>query len=360
MEDGRYGGKRTFFGTDSERYLASLFQMRVNSRGSRLPDLITDYTKKQYSPEIAMEIKSGRKRGGGKLLAEQFVYAISTREQYEEFMGEEFSGLEGWFEGGSPFREKPYLLFYNNIQRLDDLKCDNLDRHFSAIKMVWGDQFIVPSNVILAFYLARMKAKDGVDLPEGLEYIRKWTKKRIASESSLSMNRNSRKEDFQNFEWVYSEAIYNRTHEENLSTDYQKQVLDDLYAQLPDLDSYPRRTFVGPNKTTINVIVPKGHGKILTQLGESIEERRPLLTELTKERRANLDYLKNISPMDESKLPFCNGGTNHDERKILRGRLSNNLSTEQIDLLERLAQWKTPEDITREKELPEVKDDIPF
>ena len=145
-----YQGCRSNYGTDSERYLASLFQMRQEHQGSRFPDLMTDIEWKKYSPHLAIESKSGK--DGGKLLAEQLVYAVSTAKQYARIIGEDPTKLEGWLEGYNPFLSVPYHLFYNNIKRIDDLKAPDLDKDFSAIKMRWGDQYIIPANVIHYFY----------------------------------------------------------------------------------------------------------------------------------------------------------------------------------------------------------------
>jgi hypothetical protein len=350
MADDSYRGKRESFGTDSELYCASLFKMRTEERGNRLPDLMTDHLKKEYRPEIAMECKSGKY--GGKLLAEQFAYAISTKKQYEKILGESADNIEGWIGEESPFRETPYHLFFNTINRLDDLGCVDLDRHFSAIKMRWGDQYIIPFEIFKAVYLARMKDKDGVNLEDGWNYLREWTKKRIAQESSLSKDRNRRKKDFQNFEMIYSISMYEKAGTSLARTDLQKRVIGDIYAQIPDLDSYPRKTFKGPCKTNVNVIVPKGMGKILTQIGESIEERREILTTIANDREAAVEMLSHIKPLGEGEgLPFCNGTKQNEDREVLRKILRKDLSKKSISLLERLVKWKTEEDVAKEVEL---------
>jgi len=104
-----YQGCRANYGTDSERYLASLFMMRQEYQGSRFPDLMTDSNLNDYTPELAIESKSGK--NGGKLLAEQLVYSIATEDQYREWFGENPKKLDGWLGGAESFFERSLSSF---------------------------------------------------------------------------------------------------------------------------------------------------------------------------------------------------------------------------------------------------------
>jgi hypothetical protein len=349
-----YQGKRVFFGTDCERYLASLFEMRQEHQGSRFPDLMTDFTKRTYSPALAIEAKSGK--NGGKLLAEQFVYGISTIEQYNEFYGEKLVKLDGWFEGETPFFAEPHHLFYNNIHRSDDLVSPEIDRDFSAIKMCWGDQWLIPSEVLFAYFAARMTQKDGYELQDAVDLLKKRTKKRITQESSFSNHRP--KEEFQNFELVYSRALFDASGTCGCSTDYQKRVVEKVYDQIPDLDEFPRREFVGPCGTNIHIIGQKEFPELIDQMGEAIGSRRNILTQIADERKAALDLIGRIEPSSAPQgYLFCNGDVSSERRDFLKGEFTE----EEISWLERLTMWKTEEDFAKEMDfLDSPTDGIPF
>jgi hypothetical protein len=348
-----YQGKKVVFGTDSERYLASLFQMRQEYQGSRYPDLMTDFTKKVYTPNLAIESKSGKH--GGKLLAEQFVYAISTEAQYRKWFRESPKKLAGWLEGESPFSSDPYHLYYDNVIRSDDLKSPDIDRDFSAIKMRWGDQYLVPSNVLFAYFVSRMMQKDKVGIREAKRFLKDRTKMRIAGESSMSHLRRNQRE-FQNWEIFYSKALYEKVGTSTASTEQRKRVIDGVYRQIKDLDSYPRAKFAGPCGTHVHMIGAKEFPELITQVGDVVAERKDILTQIGEERKVAVSLLDKIMPSRGPSL-FCNGGTSKYERKILR----KDLTSEQISWLERLVSWKSEEDLVEEEKLPEKpKDEIPF
>ena len=276
------------------------------------------------------------------------VYSIATADQYREWFGEDPGELDGWFKGYNPFLKEAYHLFYNNIVRSDDLTAPDLDRDFSALKMQWGDQYLMPAKVIHAYFAARMTQKDGYKLEDARDYLADVTKRRIAKEASMHTWRKS-KEEFQNFEIQYSMALHNNTGGD---TDYQKRVIEKVHAQIPNLCSYPREIFEGPCETKIHIIGTPETPSLITQMGKTIAERKDILTVIAGERRNALHLLEKISPMKNINL-FLNGGISEERKKILR----RDLSYDQLSLMERLVAWQTEDTVS----LPEKPDDdIPF
>ena len=245
----------------------------------------------------------------------------------------------------------PYHLFYNNIVRIDDLKAPDLDRDFSAVKMRWGDQYLVPANVIHAYFAARMTQKDGFKLEDARAYLKDVTKQRISRESSMCHWR-ADKCEFQNFEVAYTIAMYNKT---SGNTDYQNMVLEKVYEQIPDLDSYPREVFDGPCDTKIHIIGSREAPSLISQMGEAIAKRKDVLTGIAEERVEALHLLEQITPTEEGCL-FLNGELSENRKGILRSDLSH----EQISYLERLVAWKAEGEGTISGLPEKPDDDIPF
>ena len=327
--------------------------MRQERQGSRFPDLMTDHTKKSYAPNLAIESKSGKH--GGKLLAEQLVYAVSTKAQYRRMFGENPKNLNGWLNGETPFLDEPYYLYYDNIVRADDLNSLDIDRDFSAIKMRWGDQYIIPANVLHAYFVSRMMQKDDVGIREAKKYLKDETKKRIVGEASLSHLRKNKRE-FQNWEIFYSEVLFDKTGTDTANTDQRKKVIAGVYQQIKDLDNYPRAKFAGPSGTSIHMIGSPDNPELIDQVGGVVKRRSGILTEIARERKAAVSLLGKITLRSSGSL-FCNGDIPADRKTVLR----KDLSPEQISWLERLVLWKSEEDLVNERKLPEVPaDDVPF
>src|SRR3989344_1704016 len=120
---------RTFLGRSGESYVGRLFMMAKIRDGSRNPDLIA--VRDEFNPKLSLEVKSG---GEGKSVVNefQFHYPLTVQRNYMTAKG----------------RLTEVIMYYNILQRTDALSMKELSKPYSAIKLRYGNQYIVPHQLI--------------------------------------------------------------------------------------------------------------------------------------------------------------------------------------------------------------------
>ncbi|MBX4211947.1 hypothetical protein KW787_00625 [Candidatus Pacearchaeota archaeon] len=342
-----YKHKTGVFGTDAENYVSRLFLMMKNPNGMCRPDLIS--INGRYDPKLSIEVKSGANYKGV-MVDYQLRYAITTGEDYREIFGEEiprrenlFPGIE-WADTYPMFQPDPVAYYYNIINRVDEMTSKDLDRPFSAIKLRWGDQFLVPNEYgFYAFAVSRIR-RSGEKINEVINDLRDLMKNDICNGSGSYYHRKSDKRSWQDIHSRDIKAIFE--DDPRIATEDGKKRIDLLRTNYPDLERLERIKILGPNDTTIYVLAKKEHSRLFDRtLRKTVGERAPIIEDITQERKRAERLLSKISYAAEVSL-FGNGNVNEDMR------ISMNLKRPQLQRLERLAKWEGKDEFISTDEIP--------
>jgi hypothetical protein len=147
-----------------------------NPNGWRRPDLVS--LNGRYTPKLSVEVKSGRKFKGV-MVDYQLHYAVTTDQDYIELFGEEPPEKQGLLPGfdADPLKEGDAAYYYNVINRTDKIKAQDLNKPFSAIKLKWGSQFIVPHDLAFYNFAINRARRAGESIDYSIEYLREIIQK---------------------------------------------------------------------------------------------------------------------------------------------------------------------------------------
>jgi hypothetical protein len=339
-----YRGKRGVFGTDSERYVASMSLMKKHPDNNRRPDLIS--INGRYKPRLRLEVKSGAGRKMS-LVDYQLHYGVSTGEDYFEMFGEEMPVPEevlpgmDWLERGDKV-----AYYYNFIERHDGIGCEDLKKPFSAVQLDWSDQFIMPHELVFYSFAVNWgvrlhnTGKGSLDdIPDLIEYLRDRVKRDLLEQTShYGEQRGEKNMCWQSYFSRDAEAIF--YNDSNAATEQGKQRIENLRTFYPELDSLRRIKIAGPNGTVIHVLSEddKQHYHLFnTQMRRVISERIPVLERIQEAREEFRGVLGKIKY--GGRKNYSGGGFPEDERKAK----GIGLSLEEVKLGNQLTSWVEPD-----------------
>jgi len=290
-------------GDNAEYYLSELFQMQRMPDGNRMPDL--------RDGDFFIEIKSGI-NGRAQLVDYELHYTTSKK------------------TGSSFFAQlaENRVTYYDVIRRNDSLTSEELKRPFSNILIDWGDQYIIPSEMVTKLFAIQWLYRPGNNLPIN-EILSKLEKKISDDASGATITENNKISgvSWQTIESGFLKSIFcgekmKARSEEKLA------VLKEIY---PSFDSLERIPAIGPKSTQINILSENTDLEYFNNvLLKKIKSQTPLIEEISYLREESRALLKNISPIISQNL----FGQSYN------GQFKMNLSQEEIALLKKLSVWK--------------------
>ncbi len=369
----------TRFSEDCEPYVASLFSMAINPNNSLRPDLIS--LNGLYKPKLTLEVKSGR--AGRSILHEyQLAYPISTWDDYFNLVGENppqgamvLPNLD-WKQCIPISRKDSPAFYYVLVRRNQKVKSKNIKDKLDCLRIEWGDQIIVPGNLIHYYFAVRRSERTGEKIDEVLKDINLTMRRNLTLEDFSERTRDY-KRSTQPLEWKDMLAIFNEEYNWCVSKAKEKdhirirrlKELQNLCQKRGYLDKLKRIEIDGPNGTKIYILAEKVHISLFkSQLGNQVKRRKTAIEFLTTSRRETVECLekmmKNAMPrrLFEDDIPL-------DPRTL-------SLPEGEIKKLESLCSWLLPgethpkvsykpdDDLMGENDLsyngPENSDEIPF
>ena len=320
--------KTTAFGTDAERYLASLYGLAPNPFHSTRPDLV--HPKGLFS----VEVKSGLAQGI--LTRPQLRYHLTDEERATSFFGrrgeEIYRALE---EERSP--QEGNTLFYAVVHRTDGMEARELRGDFSANNLTWGDQFIVPSNIVHYFFASKLATLRRTNLRGAFGEIRRKLEKEILE------NRPQEREpgSWVGLRFAEAEGIVHRDFSRFTNPKQVKSL--DRFRKAIEQDGYEdlyTKEVEGPNETTTHILYHPSDAQKVAHITRSITKRKRTLEELAEERAEAMGKLNGRRLVCKSGSSY-NGGLDEERRKQL---ISQSVGAELIDILERLSYWMNEAD----------------
>jgi len=325
------------FGTNAEYYCASLFNMKKNPDGHRRPDLIS--ISKTYSPKLTIELKSAKK-GKGILVVDQLEFGLSKNLDYNKKLNSLIK-TQSLFPNLEEVQED-IAFYYNSITRNDNLNSNELQTPFSAIKLIWGDQHIVPHEFIFNLFAISYSRRDD---PQNLDVESKKDELKTMMANSIANNiaryklrkKISKSNSWQNLESRMIRAIV--LDDLKNSTKVDKITIKLLEKHYEEYSKLKKLIIDAPNNTNIYCLIQKEHsGLFEDQFSKQIKKNKEKIEELTIQRRDKIELVDSLPP-----IYGANGKIIH---KYINGNLPIlaqkhlDLSKEEILNLERLVKWK--------------------
>lgn len=322
----KYKHRTPMFGESAEHYVASLFQLIRKPNGNQSPDLFDSFGR--YTPHLIMEIKSGAKKKGV-INDFQMHYGIQTAADYLGEFGEEpLKGL-----GHLDYSGRRVAVYYNVPDRVDGVRADELDRPFASVKLLFGDQFIVPSK--FAFYqFAVCKAKrTHRSLDKVVEELKEVIKRDVVGRER-GLHQNERKKDKNSWQNLQGRDVLAIFYDDLSLTSKPGKArvkrMREHYKELPSLD---RIIIQGPKGSNIYILAEHQDFDLFNvQLRKVVEERTPILERVMAERKRAIKLLSKI---------VVSGNSISLSRRFRR----NLLTEKQMARLDRLCKWESREDV---------------
>lgn len=335
MKNG-YKHKTAAFGTDAERYAASLFRMVRSKNGHRRPDLISPPN--HYDPRLSIEMKSGRNQKGI-LVRYQLHYAITCEQDYRDAFGEEVPIIvDPTLLPGLPTPEllpkrTPVAYYYNVIGRDTTVKSDMIDRPFAAIQLSYQDQCLVPAEYgFWAFAVAR-HMRTGETLSAIHDDLREEMKKNVVEQKSNYKN-NKDTQSWQNIHGRDVKAIWHNDLSYTTKVGALRTTL--LSQHYPNLKNLKPIMIPGPKHTRIYVLAEPEHENLFErQVRDKIQQRLSVMDRVANARVQAQGLLKKVKTNGALEL-FANGGVPPSHHSL------SNLKRNEISRLERLSHWLGP------------------
>lgn len=338
MKNG-YKHKTGIFGTAAENYVSRLFMLLRNPNGDRRPDLVS--IDGRYNPVLSLEVKSGRKKKGV-LVDYQLHYAVTTEQAYMELFGEKPPKREitaSLFpESSMPETSRllpgdPVAYYYCLIDRIDELKADDIDRPYSSIKCQWGDMFIVPPEFAFYSFAACRVKRSGEEMDKVVDELKEMVERDSVSWSSANYNqRKGHIYSWQNLQGRDIQAVFE--DDLNVATIDGKDRINLISQAWPTIKNLKRIKMSGPNDTSIYVLAnPEDKSLFHSQVRNTIETRTPIIEKVYRARNRAVPLLDGIP------LFGCTNGLLFDQGAWAKRAAKNSLSISEIMKLERLVNW---------------------
>lgn len=331
--------KTAVFGDSAEDYVAALFEMDRNEKGQARPDL----TSRALNPPINLELKEGADRKGS-IYGPQFIRAVHCIKDYEDLFKEDFPpaeksvalGLLGDFSrkvyqnGVSPTRD---VYYYGLIERVDGLGSRDMTGRYSSLRLRFGDQFLVPFDFALMYYVASRAALEKRNPLEILADLKDMAVKTlvqgISTESQVGGRIRRHSNNWQSFNGndvlrFVKEGFFCQSTKDTEKIKY----LRDIYPSLEELRSVQ---IDGPNNTWINILCKPNHVEIFDkELRGIVQRTTPIVRAVSAARQEAVDKgLADMFHPEDAPVLFLEG-------------TSEILSPEQVAALERLVEWRLP------------------
>ncbi|MBU0957915.1 MAG: hypothetical protein KKF56_03860 [Nanoarchaeota archaeon] len=344
-----YKHKTGVFGADSEAYASRLFWMLRNPQGSNRPDLLS--VDGRFDPKkLSIELKSGRNKKGV-LVDYQLHYAVTTADDYVELFGEDPKVLGGMLPGMSNgdkhLLSSKVAYYYNVINRADELKAGDVNKPFSSVQIVWGDQFMVPHQFAFYNFAVNVARRTGNEIGGVVHDLWDMIREDVEHHRNGSfLNYSDRKGSKQSWQDIHGrdiEAIFKQ--DMGIATKFGVERMEIMREIWPAMDDLVRVEIPAPNGTTIYVLANCDDVDLFEgPFRGVVEERNPVIEKIHRQRRRAVSLLDKIT--FESHPSFFDMNDT---------RLVNSLSVEEIRKLSRLVNWmdEGEEDIT-------VGDYVPF
>ncbi len=351
-----YKHKTGVFGTDAERYTSQLFLMFKNPNGHRRPDLIS--LNGRLSPKLSIEVKSGRKMKGV-MVDYQLHYAITTQQDYIDLFGEEPPQRTDLLPGvdTTPLPKEYIAYYYNVINRFDELSAQDLDKPFSAIRIKWGNQYLVPHEFGFYNFAINMARRTDGNVEEAIEYLKEIMRQDVLNGTSHYQSRKADRNSWQDLHARDIIAIFD--NRPAFATKEGKERIALITKHYKELRELQRIKIPAANGTSLYILAkPEDHDLLDRQFRTVIQERVPVIERVTRERRESRPLLDRI----ETKAMglYESGSESEKDIDFPEQTTSNiNLSRDEILKLNRLCHWLSEGET--KVSLPEKPDDdIPF
>ena len=352
---------RAKFGTDGEYYSAQLFGLSRNHNHHRRPDLIT--LPDTYSPNLSLEVKSTL-RGKGILVIDQLEYGFRPQQDYQESIqyyrrnANIPDQLDLCFDNGNNGNnknnnnnnsEQEVAFYYDSLRRTDGIKSKDMKNPFDAIRLEWGNHYIVPHEFCEIVYASHFARKMNVHEPYGdithaIEDLKQMIAQSVAQKIPVSKLRRDIpfSNGWQNLEHRMIEALVTNNYSRITTTD--RKTIDDLERYYPDFGNLQPLIIEGPHHTSIYALVLNKDTELFTtQVATTVALNTPKIEELHMLRVKYRHHISSCMPIQNSngtiKMQAVNGILNELEKK----QLSKSLGTNTVDNLQALCRWEYPQ-----------------
>ena len=339
MKNG-YKHKTTLFGTAGENYVSRLLMLLKNPNGDRRPDLVS--VDGRYNPILSVELKSGAKRKGI-LVDYQLHYSITTVQAYIELFGENppkrvvstelFPNIP-IPEASRLLPGDPIAYYYGILDRVDNLKADDLDRPYSTLKCEWGDLFLVPSDLAFFSFVACRIMRTGEKDVKVISELKDMMKRDALSWNSHDYaQRKGHLCSWQNIHGRDMLALFE--NDMNIATSKGKKRIDIISTNYEGLKDLKKVRIKGYNNTNIYVLTkPEDFNLFDFQVRETINGRIPILEKVFRGRRRALSLLDTLSVFEMQTPDFFID----NYRTTLKNKRSL-IKLKEVERLEGLVKW---------------------
>jgi len=339
--------KTVAFGADAERYLATLYGLCNNPRNLSRPDLT------HPNNLFSIEVKSGIEQGI--LVRPQLRYHFQDPERTENFFEEYFEAVYPRLqqERGS---EEGDRLYYCVIDRTNKVPAQEFRGDFAATRLTWGDQFLVPSEVVHHYFASYLAGQRKTDIQGAFGELKEKLFERIVVWGELSPEYRKRVEkeygSWQGLRFRPARAIIhndyspftNRVQIKNLDR-FRESIESEGY------EGYLSRSVPGPHGSTVHILYPSEDAQKVAHITRNISKRRKKLEVIAGEREEANDELQGRLLRNHKGGDCYNGGLDEDRRRQL---VKQGVSASLLDKLERLSHWMD------EHDWEESLEEVPF
>ena len=326
-------GKLTRWGDQGEYYCRSLYGLAKHPNGERRPDLIS--INGSYKPKLSMEVKTSR-QGRGVVHPHGLTYGLTKNLDYISLFGDDLprEDPQGEFEDIQYNRLKnlPAVSFYYNLMlRTDNLSTENLKHKFSDLGMTFGDQFIIPHELVSYNYIIGKMQKKGISFDEARRNVGDIIKSFLTKGYDYQ---NTESSDTQEIHFNDFLSLY--MNDETLLSEQGKRRVELLRENYGDdrLSALEKIEYIGPNHTNIYAFYkPEDSELFMDQIRQRIGTRRDILTRLTRQRLEEAATMLEGYSVQEDQIQFLHEPGNHRV-----------LTKNQESRLERLLCWRHADD----------------
>lgn len=326
-------GENKHIGNQGEYYCRSLYGLMKHPDGERRPDLIS--VNGRYSPKLSMEIKSSMS-GRGIINPHGLTYGFSSNLDYIGVFGDDLpkenpSDLIEDMEYNRFRNISPSAFYYNLMQRTDGLRNEEFRNEFDDLKIKFGDQIIVPHELIFYAYVIDKMRGNGKTFETSKEEVKEIVTSFLTRGYDYY---NPGKNDCQPIRFSDYLALYMNDDSLIVSPEGKKRVelLRKHYGE-DRIESFEKIEYIGPNNTNIYAFYRPEHSELFReQIKNRIGERRGILTKLSEKRIHAIEGLERKISTQEDLFG-----------KSQKVDISSPMP-EDNENIERLLKWKRKED----------------
>ena len=328
-------GKLKRLGRQGEYYCRSLYGLAKHPDGENRPDLVS--INGSYKPKFTMEVKtSGKEKGRGVIHPHTLTYGLTSSLDYISLFGDNLpvedpqAILDDMQH--NRMRDLPAVSFYYNLMlRNDHLSTKDLKHKFSDLGMTFGDQIIVPNDLVFYSYVLGKMQK------ESISFENAWGNVKDIVTAFLTVGydyQHPESSDTQDIHFNDFLSLY--MNDETLLSEQGKKRVELLREHYGDdrLSALEKIEYIGPNHTNIYAFYkPEDSELFMDQIRQRIGTRRDILTRLTRQRLEEAATMLEGYSVQEDQIQFLHEPENHRV-----------LTKNQESRLERLLCWRHADD----------------